>query len=1287
MSFVQDNLRIRYRLDAVTDSGHIVTTNKGDMIVDSGSSTAALPVGANNEILVADSTENLGVKYAKIGSDMVDTIDASKIGDGTVSNAEYQNLDGVGSQVVGEGDANTFTNKTFGDNLNMGTYRIVNVGAPVNNNDATNKDYVDSLIQGVSGKDAVRAKTVGALPAYTQNGAGVGATLTADANGTLSAVDGVVLEVDDRILITSEGSAADSDNGIYEVTQVGDVGSPWILTRELDADNEIKAGLYVFVTEGSTCEDCGYILTTNGDIVVDTTAINFVQFSGAGQITAGTGMTKAGNTLDVAGSTTVLANANSLEVNSSNTANQVMLSNGTAGTGAAYGALPLNDSNAVTSQLPVTHGGSGASSLTSGNFVQANGTSAFTATKTVPSGDVMGTTDTQTLSNKTLGSNLNANSNKITNLAEPVNDNDAATKIYVDSTAQGLTTKEPARAKTASALPTYTQSGSGIGATLTGSSNGVLPAIDGVTLVVDDRLLVTTEGSTSDVHNGLYEVTQIGSAGSPWILTRTTDADDDVSAGLHVLVTEGTTCADCSYVLTTDNPITVDTTALAFVQFSGAGQITAGDGMTKTNNTMNVVGSDTVIANSNDVEVNSSATANQVLLSNGSVGTAASYGALPLNNSNAVASQLQVANGGTGAASLTSGRFVQANGASAFTATKDIPSGAVIGTSDTQTMTNKELIAPEISTIANGGATVTLPTNSTTLAGRDTTDTFTNKTFGDNLNMGGHRVTNLGVPTGASDAVNKSYVDGISQGVVHKEPVRTKTASALSTYTQSGAGVGAALTATSNGALAAIDGVTLVDGDRLLVTTEGSAADSDNGIYVVSDAGDGSNPWILTRATDADDNIVAGMYVFITEGTTMADTGFVLATDDPITPDTTGLSFVQFSGAGQVLAGTGLTKNGNTINAAGSTTVIANANNLEVNSSNTSNQVMLSSGSQGTAPSYGALPVNDSNAVTGQLKVTNGGTGSSSLPSGYFVQGNGTSALTASKAIPGGVVVGTTDAQTLASKVIDADSNSISNIADAQIKSAAAINAAKIADASVSNTAFQRIAGLGSAAVGVSDTQTLSSKTLSDPKITNAIRDSNNNEMLRFNVTAGAVNDVMVSNATSGNGPTLSAAGDDANIDMNLTAKGNGSVTFSGISLPNADGLSGQVMVTDGSGNMSFDNVDILVTNSVTTTDATPAAIATIATTSDTAYLTESHVVSIRTDSGAEAAGFVLRAVFRNIGGVLTKVGEDLMHSKDTAQWNINATTNGTSIEINVEGQSGKTVKWNIRTKLTTVTM
>lgn len=158
-----------------------------------------------------------------------------------------------------------------------------------------------------------------------------------------------------------------------------------------------------------------------------------------------------------------------------------------------------------------------------------------------------------------------------------------------------------------------------------------------------------------------------------------------------------------------------------------------------------------------------------------------------------------------------------------------------------------------------------------------------------------------------------------------------------------------------------------------------------------------------------------------------------------------------------ITAGNGLSFSTNTLNVGGSSTIISNATNLEINSSSTANQVLLSSGTVATAATYGALPLGNVNSVSGTLTVANGGTGVTTLTSGYFLQGNGTGAVTTTKAVPTGDVLGTTDSQTLTNKTIDADNNTITNIENADIKANAGIDATKLADGSVSSTELQYI--------------------------------------------------------------------------------------------------------------------------------------------------------------------------------------------------------------------------------------
>lgn len=182
------------------------------------------------------------------------------------------------------------------------------------------------------------------------------------------------------------------------------------------------------------------------------------------------------------------------------------------------------------------------------------------------------------------------NTNKLTDLTDPANGQDAATKSYVDGVAQGLNPIGDCVVMTTGALPScdYDNGTAGVGATLTATASGILADQDGVTLQAADRLLVKNQ--VSGLQNGVYSVTTIGDGVTQFVLTRATDMDeDDEVAHVFTFVTSGTTGADTGWVCTNEPELVdVGTDAITFSQFSAAGQTTAGDGLVKVGNTISV---------------------------------------------------------------------------------------------------------------------------------------------------------------------------------------------------------------------------------------------------------------------------------------------------------------------------------------------------------------------------------------------------------------------------------------------------------------------------------------------------------------------------------------------------------------------------------------------------------------------------------------------------------------------------------------------------------------------------
>jgi hypothetical protein len=288
--------------------------------------------------------------------------------------------------------------------------------------------------------------------------------------------------------------------------------------------------------------------------------------------------------------------------------------------------------------------------------------------------------------------------------------------------------------------------------------------------------------------------------------------------------------------------------------------------------------------------------------------------------------------------------------------------------------------------------------------------------------FGGFKLTNLADPVNATDAANKQYVDSTAQGLDVKASVKAATTANI---TLSG--------------LQTIDGITVIAGDRVLVKNQSAA--SANGIYSASASG-----W--TRTSDMNDWAeFPGAFVFVEEGTTQADSGWVCTADQGGTLGTTAITWAQFSGAGTYTAGNGLTLVGSQFSAVGTADRISiGAGGIDIASTyvgqtsittlgtiatGTWNATTIATNKGGTGltsfTSGGAVYATSTSALTtGTLPVTAGGTGATTL-TGY-VYGNGTGAMTASTTIPNTAITGLGTMSTQNANSVAITGGSITNL-------------------------------------------------------------------------------------------------------------------------------------------------------------------------------------------------------------------------------------------------------------------
>ena len=275
------------------------------------------------------------------------------------------------------------------------------------------------------------------------------------------------------------------------------------------------------------------------------------------------------------------------------------------------------------------------------------------------------------------------NSQKIVSLADPVDPQDAATKAYVDAARSGLDVKASVRVATTANI------------TLSGEQT-----IDGVAAVAGDRVLVKNQ--TAGAENGVYVVDA-----SSWSRSEDANVSAEVTSGMFTFVSEGTVNSDSGWVLTTNDTITLGTTELVFVQFSGAGQITAGAGLTKTGNTIDAVGTtDRITVNADSIDIATNYVGQTSITTLGTIATGTWE-----------ATDVAVAHGGTGA-STAAGAKTNLGFMTRYAASNDllVPSSGVVTWAVTHNLGTKDLTIQVYDLATDANVEVDVVRTSTTVA-------------------------------------------------------------------------------------------------------------------------------------------------------------------------------------------------------------------------------------------------------------------------------------------------------------------------------------------------------------------------------------------------------------------------------------------------------------------------------------------------------------------------------------------------------------------------------------------
>ncbi len=743
-------------------------------------------------------------------------------------------------------------------------------GNPTSALHAATKSYVDSIAQGIAIKPAVLAGTTDDLATTTgktvvyENGTlGVGATLTIGADGeglglASLELDGVTFTATlQGVLVKDQTNTF--ENGRYYVSTVGDADTAWVLTRcgYCDEPHEIPS-MFIFVQSGTTLQGTGWAALVDDpeDFDVGVDGINFTQFSGAGSYVAGAGLDLSGDIFSLEIPVTMTHGGTGLT--SVGTSNQLL-----GMTSDALGLEYKTVSNGTG--ITVSHGANSITITNAGVLSLAgdNGSNTgLTLSASSSTGDI-------TLS---LGGTLSiahggtgqTTANEALNALVPPQTGNTGKFLKTD----GVNTDW------ATAVTSVNVAGGTTGLTFTGG-----PITTTGTITMAGTLAATNGGTGLTAYGAANQVLGMNAGG-------TALEYKTVTAGTAISVVQGA------------NAITINNT--------GVTSLIEGTGISLSGSTGDITVSSTGVTS---LTVSTVGTGDENVSSGLKLGTTTSTTEgfdvpATANVTTTGTVYVELADSLVSLVNLTPSGVVVESGGTYVSRTLTGSAGNIVITNGdgiagdptinlaevTQGTSNTSLVAIAIDSYGRISDNVAVGASEITTALGYTPINKAGDTVDGTLTFTSGTVTGLAAPTLGSDAATKSYVDAQVQGLNPKQVVQAATTEA-----------GTLASSFANGSI--IDGITLSTGDRILIKDQATA--SENGIYTVNASG------APTRAVDMDSWAeVPNAYVFISVGTTQADTGWVCTSNAGGTLGSTAINWVQFTGAGSYSAGAGLTLSG-----------------------------------------------------------------------------------------------------------------------------------------------------------------------------------------------------------------------------------------------------------------------------------------------------------------------------------------------------------------------------------------